>query len=126
MNAQWHTRARLCLPFAAVTLLAWVGYAQQQQAQAPPAGRGDFANNFTGNISVLDASKLRTSRIHFDAGARTNWHVHTEAQLIAAETGRGRYQEKGAAIGEFGVGQPVYLKAGLVHWHGAAPAQAVD
>ena len=72
-----HSRARLLLPAVSVTLLVWVGYAQQQQpAQPPPAGRGNFANNFTGNISVLDASSLRTSRIHFDAGARTNWHIH--------------------------------------------------
>ena len=48
-----HSRARLVLPVASVTLLVWVTFAQQQPAQAP-AGRGNFANNFTGNISVLD------------------------------------------------------------------------
>ena len=121
-----HSRARLLLPLASVSVLVWVGYAQQQPAQPPPAGRGNFANNFTGNISVLDAKDLRTSRIHFDAGSRTNWHLHSEAQVILAEKGRGRYQEKGSALGEFGEGQPVYLKAGLVHWHGASPTQSVD
>ena len=124
-----HWRARLLLPAASVTLLVWVGYAQQQQPPAPaqpPAGRGNFANNFTGNISVLDASALRTSRIHFDAGARTNWHIHAEAQVVVAEKGRGRYQEKGGAIADFGEGQPVYLKKGLEHWHGAAPDQSID
>jgi len=97
-----HSRARLLLPAVSVTLLVWVGYAQQQPAQAPAAGRGNFANNFTGNISVLDASALRTSRIHFDAGARTNWHIHAEAQVVVAEKGRGRYQEKGGAVADFG------------------------
>ena len=117
-----HSRARLVLPIASVTLLVWVSYAQQQPAQAP-AGRGNFANNFTGNISVLDASALRTSRIHFDAGARTRWHVHAEAQIVLAEKGRGRYQEKGAAIADFGEGQPVFLKKGVEHWHGATPKE---
>ena len=119
-----NTRLFLALAFAAT--IVWIGAAAQQTPQTPPAGRGNFANNFTGNIAVLDAKDLRTSRIHFDAGSRTNWHVHTEAQVILAEKGRGRYQEKGSAIGEFGEGQPVYLKAGLVHWHGASPSQPVD
>ena len=121
-----HSRARLLLPVASVTLLVWVGYAAAAAGATPPAGRGNFANNFTGNISVLDASALRTSRIHFDAGARTNWHVHAEAQVVLAEKGRGRYQEKGGAIADFGEGQPVYLKKGLEHWHGAAPDQSID
>lgn len=119
--------ARLFLAVGFAATIVWIASAQQQPAPAaPPAGRGNFANNFTGNISVLDAKDLRTSRIHFDAGARTNWHVHTEAQVILAEKGRGRYQEKGAAFGEFGEGQPVYLKAGLAHWHGASPDQSID
>jgi len=118
--------ARLFLALAFAATIVWMGAAAQQTPQAPPAGRGNFANNFTGNIAVLDAKDLRTSRIHFDAGSRTNWHVHSEAQVILAEKGRGRYQEKGSPIGEFGEGQPVYLKAGLVHWHGASPTQAVD
>jgi quercetin dioxygenase-like cupin family protein len=120
----WRSRARIALAAGFAVAIVWVA-AAQQPAQ-PPAGRGNFANNFTGTISVLDASALRTSRIHFEAGARTNWHVHTEAQVILAEKGRGRYQEKGGAVAEFGEGQPVYLKAGLVHWHGASPNQSID
>jgi quercetin dioxygenase-like cupin family protein len=125
--ARWKSRARFALALGFAVTIVWIASAQQQPASPqPPAGRGNFANNFTGNISVLDAKDLRTSRIHFDAGARTNWHVHTEAQVILAEKGRGRYQEKGSAITDFGEGHPVYLKAGLVHWHGATPDQSID
>jgi quercetin dioxygenase-like cupin family protein len=124
---EWRSQARIWLAIGFAAAIVWVGSAQQQApGQAPPAGRGNFANNFTGNISVLDAKELRTSRIHFDAGARTNWHVHTDAQVILAEKGRGRYQEKGNTIADFGEGQAVYLKAGIIHWHGASPDQAVD
>src|SRR5579862_91858 len=119
----WRPRARAGLALGFVATLVWIGSAQQQP---PPAGRGDFADNFTGTISVMDAKDLRTSRIHFEAGARTNWHVHAQAQIVVAEKGRGRYQEKGGAIADFGEGQPVYLKAGLAHWHGAAPDSAID
>ena len=115
--------ARLFLALAFAAALVWIASAQQDSAAT---GRGNFASNFTGNISVLDSKDLRTSRIHFDAGARTNWHVHTQAQVILAEKGRGRFQAKGAAIGDYGEGQPVYLRAGLPHWHGAAPDQSVD
>ena len=51
---------------------------------------------------------------------------HTDAQVILAEKDRGRYQEKGSALADFGEGQAVYLKAGVVHWHGAAPDQGID
>ncbi len=123
-NVRPHARVALAIGFAAA--LGWLASAQQQGSGAAPAGRGAFANNFTGAITVMDASGLRTSKIHFDAGARTNWHVHTEGQVIWTERGRGRYQEQGGPIGEFGEGQPVYLKAGVAHWHGAAPGQGVD
>ena len=123
-TARWRSSARVGLALSFVATLVWIGSAQQQQA--PAGGRGNFANNFTGTISVLDAKDLRTSRIHFEAGARTNWHVHAEAQIVVAEKGRGRYQEKGGSIADFGEGQPVYLKAGLSHWHGATPDTAID
>jgi quercetin dioxygenase-like cupin family protein len=123
----WRSRIRLSLALAFTATIVWIGSAQQQQPPSQaPGGRGNFANNFTGNIAVMDAKDLRTSRIHFDAGARTNWHVHAEAQVVLAEKGRGRYQEKGGSIADFGEGQPVYLKAGLAHWHGATPDQAID
>jgi len=119
----WRARARAGLALGFVATLVWIGSAQQQQA---PAGRGNFSDNFTGTISVMDAKDLRTSRIHFEAGARTNWHTHAQPQIVVAEKGRGRYQEKGGAIADFGEGQPVFLKAGLAHWHGAAPDTAID
>jgi quercetin dioxygenase-like cupin family protein len=122
----WRTKARAALATGFAGTLVWVASAQQQPGAPASAGRGNFASNFTGDIKVLDAKDLRTSRIHFDAGSRTNWHVHADAQVILAEKGRGRYQEKGGSIADFGEGQPVYLKAGLAHWHGATPETAID
>jgi quercetin dioxygenase-like cupin family protein len=99
------------------------GAAAQQPAPAP-AGRGNFLNNFTGNITIGDSVEMRTSRIRFDAGARTNWHLHSTAQLLLVEEGRGRVQELGGEIVDVPAGQPVLTTPNVLHWHGAAPDQA--
>ena len=41
------------------------------------------------------------------------------------EQGRGRTQERGGPLVEMGPGQPWFTKAGVEHWHGAAPDQDV-
>ena len=76
-------------------------------AGAPPAGRGNFLNNFTGNITVGNTKDMSSSRIKFDAGARTNWHPHSAPQLLLVEEGRGRLQELGEPIKDVPAGQPV-------------------
>jgi quercetin dioxygenase-like cupin family protein len=102
--------------------------AQQAPAQpappAAPAGRGNFLNNFTGNITVGNTKDMSSSRIKFDAGARTNWHLHSAPQLLLVEEGRGRLQELGESIKDVPAGQPVLTKANVLHWHGAAPDQS--
>jgi quercetin dioxygenase-like cupin family protein len=107
-------------------LVVMVGQAQQGQPAptAPPAGRGNFLNNFTGNITVGNTKDMSSSRIKFDAGARTNWHLHSAPQLLLVEEGRGRLQELGEPIKDVPAGQPVLTKANVLHWHGAAPDQS--
>jgi quercetin dioxygenase-like cupin family protein len=96
----------------------------QAPAPAPGAGRGDFSSNFTGTITVGTTTEMRTSRIRFEAGARTVWHIHNTLQLLLIEEGRGRMQELGSPIRELLPGEPVLTKANVLHWHGAAPDQA--
>jgi quercetin dioxygenase-like cupin family protein len=98
--------------------------APQPGAAAAPAGRGNFSSNFTGNITVGNTKDMSSSRIKFDAGARTNWHVHSAAQLLLVEEGRGRLQELGDPIKDVPAGQPVLTKPNVLHWHGAAPDQS--
>jgi len=132
-SLKWRSRARLLLALIPAALVVMIGSAQQQGGQeqsnqqqgARGQGPAGFSSNFTGKITVADNADVRTSRIRFEAGARTNWHVHTAGQLILAEEGRGRFQEQGGAIKEMGVGQPAYLQANVPHWHGATPDQAI-
>jgi quercetin dioxygenase-like cupin family protein len=96
--------------------------APSAQNQTPPAGRGNFASNFTGTVAVLDSKEMRTSRIRFEAGARTNWHLHSTGQLLLVEEGRGRLYELGAGkVVDVKAGEPVFTKPNVLHWHGAAP-----
>ena len=85
--------------------------------------QGGFQSFFTGEISIVDSSEMNSSRIRFEAGARTNWHVHSEPQLLLIEEGRGRWQEQGSAVLVLEAGEPVLTRAGVSHWHGADPDQ---
>ena len=123
----WSVRSRLSLAVALMSVAAAAGAAQEgQRGQgAPAAGRGGgFGANFTGTIAVQPTEGTNMSRIRFEAGARTNWHVHTAPQILLIEEGRGRWQEQGDMVKELPMGQPVLTKANLPHWHGAAPDQA--
>ncbi|MDX1561655.1 MAG: cupin domain-containing protein [Gammaproteobacteria bacterium] len=100
----------------ALLLLVAVAAAAQQQ-------RGGFFSNFVGDIEIVDSEEMRSSRIRFDAGARTNWHVHSAPQLILIEQGQGRLQEQGGPVRVLRAGEPVLTEANVPHWHGADPEQ---
>ena len=89
-------------------------------AQQPPS------NFVGGNPTQLDAKAIRTLRLKFPAGSRSNWHSHSNGQLLMVEEGRGRTQERNGALLEMGPGVPWFTKAGVEHWHGAAPDQDVQ
>lgn len=103
---------------ALLTMLAIAGTVALGQQQ------GGFQSFFTGEIAVVDSSEMRSSRIRFEAGARTNWHVHAGPQLLLIEEGRGRWQEVGEPVLVLEAGEPVLTRANVSHWHGAAPDQA--
>jgi quercetin dioxygenase-like cupin family protein len=127
-SRSWSITGRLSLAAALMLLAAVAGAAQQEGPQGQGArgaggGRGNFAANFTGAIAVQPTEGTNMSRIRFEAGARTNWHVHTAPQILLIEDGRGRWQEQGDGVKDLPMGQPVLTKANVPHWHGAAPDQ---
>ena len=79
-------------------------------------------SNFVGGTpSQLDAKAIRTLRLKFPAGSRSNWHSHASGQLLMVEEGKGRTQERNGPLLEMTPGTPWFTKAGVEHWHGAAP-----
>jgi quercetin dioxygenase-like cupin family protein len=109
-HRRWKTRSTL---FALLSLFAVLAESQQTQRS--------FLDNFVGTVEVVDSSEMRSSRIRFPAGARTNWHVHSERQLLLIEKGRGRVQELGGPIRVLAEGESFYTQANVPHWHGADP-----
>jgi quercetin dioxygenase-like cupin family protein len=81
--------------------------------------------NFTGNVRNLEATDLRAVRFQYDPGARSYWHVHDGNQIMVLEKGRGRVQLQGQPLREMLPGQPLFLPAGVPHWHGAAPNEGI-
>ena len=94
-------------------LLVGSSYAQQ----SPPL--------FTGKSAVMDGKDLSVARRSFEPGARTYWHSHDRGQLLLVEDGRMRTQKKGGPMKELGKGESDYAGPNVVHWHGAAPGQAL-
>jgi quercetin dioxygenase-like cupin family protein len=117
---RWRGRVRFGLAVLPAVLVFGSVFAQQPQPAAPPQ-----TANMTGGGGFVDSSDLRVSRIRFDPGARTYWHVHTSGQVIVADEGQGLYQEQGSAIRKFAPGEAVYLKPNIAHWHGAATTAGV-
>ena len=88
------------------------------------AGAAAQQSNFVGGTpSQLDAKAIRTLRLKFPAGSRSNWHSHASGQLLMIEEGLGRTQDRNGPLLEMLPGVPRYTKAGVEHWHGAAPDQ---
>ena len=89
----------------------------------PAAAQSNFIG---GEPSRPDSADMRAFRLRFEAGARSNWHSHSGWQILAAQAGRGRTQERGKPMLELVPGgQPAYAGPGVVHWHGAAPDEHV-
>jgi quercetin dioxygenase-like cupin family protein len=107
--------------FAVLTVIVFSGVLVTL-AGRPAAQQSNFVG---GTPSQLDVKAVRTLRLKFPAGSRSNWHSHSAGQLLMIEDGRGRTQERGGPLLEMAPGLPWFTKAGVEHWHGAAPDQDV-
>jgi quercetin dioxygenase-like cupin family protein len=84
-------------------------------------------DHFTGNawvemLVVADSiNRNSVGSVTFEPGARTNWHLHPNGQIILALEGEGYYQEKGSEKKILRKGEVVKCPANTPHWHGASP-----
>lgn len=84
---------------------------------------GQQSNFMGGTPASVDAKAIRTTRLRFPKGSRSNWHTHSWGQLLMIEEGKGRTQVRGGPVLETVPGQPWWTGPGVEHWHGAAPDQ---
>ena len=114
-------QSRLGVFLAVVTLGVFVLIVFGQQS-ATSAAQTRFVG---GAPSRPDSSDIRALRLRFEPGSRSNWHSHSNWQVLVAEEGRGRTQVRGEAMQEMVPGKPIFAGADVVHWHGAAPDEHV-
>ena len=120
MQRQAQSRVSILLAIVAAGVFAILVFGQ-------PSTTAALQSNFAGGEpSRPDSSDMRALRLRFPAGVRSNWHSHAGWQILAAEEGRGRTQERDGEIVELVPGgSPVFATAGVVHWHGASPDEYV-
>jgi quercetin dioxygenase-like cupin family protein len=77
------------------------------------------------DLGATDAPNCRTLVVSFEPGARTNWHAHSDGQLIYGLEGRGHVGVRSGETVEIGPGDLVHAPPGEEHWHGASPDAAL-
>lgn len=88
--------------------------------------------HFTGEVRIRRLFDSTTSTrasgavVTFAAGARTAWHTHTRGQTLIVTEGLGRVQLWGEPAQVVRAGDVVRIPAGVKHWHGASPDQAMS
>ncbi len=86
---------------------------------------------FTGTVwqdPIVDApapARVRSARVAFEPGARTNWHTHPLGQTLYIVHGIGHVQTKGGPVQVVRAGDTVYIPPNEKHWHGATPSHGM-
>ena len=55
---------------------------------------GQQSNFMGGTPAAVDAKAIRTTRLRFPKGSRSNWHSHSWGQLLMLEEGKGRIRTR--------------------------------
>lgn len=84
--------------------------------------------NFTGRVwfgqlaADDDPEGLFALGVHFEPGARTDWHHHPGGQVLYVAAGSGFVVNTEGDIAAIGAGDVVTIPSGETHWHGASPS----
>ena len=97
-------------------------------SQQPSKGPAEY---FTGSVQVQplfpahDPSRTSGGKVTFEPGARSAWHTHPLGQVLIVTEGTGWIQQWGGPIEEIRKGDVIWIPAGVKHWHGATPNNAL-
>lgn len=113
----------MTLATVAIAVVVLIGTGLEGVATAQRSSLADF---FTGPPPTVVASEeVAKARVRLTPGARAHWHSHGWGQLLLPEEGLGRFQIQGELLRELVPGEPVFTAGGVMHWHGAAPDEAL-
>jgi quercetin dioxygenase-like cupin family protein len=102
-----------------------------RRAGSRPSGKVP-EDYFTGTVRVdplfeaPDPARVVGASVTFEPGARTAWHTHPLGQTLIVMSGCGRAQRWGGEVEEIRPGDVIWFAPGEKHWHGAAPATAMN
>jgi quercetin dioxygenase-like cupin family protein len=88
--------------------------------------------NFVGRARVKRFPLVQGDRpvivylVEFEAGCRTNWHVHSAPQLLLVKEGRGLVQKWGEPAREIAAGDAIAIEPHEKHWHGASTTSSMS
>lgn len=91
-----------------------------------PKGRLAPSQFFTGNayvtglVNMDSVYTMAAGSVFFEAGARSNWHLHPCGQILMVTSGVGYHQIKGQPIEIIRKGDVVKCPPNVDHWHGAS------
>jgi quercetin dioxygenase-like cupin family protein len=85
----------------------------------------EVSETFTGTVlrdPVLSGDGAPTvNSVTFPPSARTNWHTHSNGQILIVTSGRGRAASRDGQSEVLEAGDLVWFSPGEDHWHGAGP-----
>lgn len=114
----------LWVVLAVVVVVLRIAHAQQPSTQKPAAAPAQPAL-ITGTSTTSEPTGVTLGRRRFEPASRTYWHSHPGGQLLLIEEGRALVQERGKPVRTLGPGESIFSGPNVLHWHGAAPTQAM-
>jgi quercetin dioxygenase-like cupin family protein len=91
-----------------------------------PKGELGPEKNFTGkayNFGLVPSDSTYNTlvgNVYFEAGARSNWHMHPGGQILIITDGEGYHQIDGQPRQTMKKGDVIKCPPGVRHWHGAS------
>ena len=83
--------------------------------------------NGTSYLQALSTEGVAIANVTFEPGCRNFWHIHHKGgQILLVTGGRGWYQQWEKPALALKPGDVVTIPAGVKHWHGAKPNQAMQ
>lgn len=109
-----------------ITLQSNAQNANPFEAASLPKGAKAPGTYFTGNVWVYPLAQdslahWSIAKVTFEAGAHSNWHIHSGKQVLVITKGTGYLKENGKPLQVLSKGDVVTIQPGVRHWHGATP-----
>ncbi len=74
---------------------------------------------------VVSVPLMKATRVSFEPGARTAWHMHPHGQALHVLSGVCQVQLRGGEVQVVSSGDSVWIEPNEVHWHGASPERTM-